>query len=59
LLSSRFVGTIKRKALLVADGHHMTDTLDTFGDVTLDAEGQPLSHAQVLRNVVAQAILAD
>jgi hypothetical protein len=47
----------------VADGHHMTDTielgLDTFGDVTLDAEGQPLAHAQVLRNVVAQAILAD
>jgi hypothetical protein len=41
----------------------MTDTielgLDTFGDVTLDAEGQPLAHAQVLRNVVAQAILAD
>jgi probable LLM family oxidoreductase len=47
----------------VADGHHMTDTielgLDTFGDVTVDAEGQPLSHAQVIRNVVTQAILAD
>ncbi len=41
----------------------MTDTielgLDTFGDVTTDASGQPLKHAQVLRNVVAQAVLAD
>jgi probable LLM family oxidoreductase len=33
--------------------------LDTFGDVTADADGRPQSHAQVLRNVVAQAELAD
>ena len=33
--------------------------LDTFGDVTLDAAGRPLHHAQVLRNVVAEAELAD
>ncbi|CAM3536237.1 LLM class flavin-dependent oxidoreductase [Nocardioides dubius] len=33
--------------------------LDTFGDVTLDAAGQPLPHHQVLRNVVAEARLAD
>jgi probable LLM family oxidoreductase len=33
--------------------------LDTFGDVTRDAEGRTLSHAQVLRNVVAEATLAD
>lgn len=33
--------------------------LDTFGDITLGPDGQPLSHAQVLRNVVAQAELAD
>ncbi len=33
--------------------------LDTFGDVTEDADGKPLSHAQVLRNVVAEAELAD
>lgn len=32
--------------------------LDTFGDVTRQ-NGQPLSHAQVLRNVVAEAVLAD
>jgi alkanesulfonate monooxygenase SsuD/methylene tetrahydromethanopterin reductase-like flavin-dependent oxidoreductase (luciferase family) len=33
--------------------------LDTFGDATPDAAGQPLSHAQVLRNVVAEGMLAD
>src|SRR6195256_5487924 len=33
--------------------------LDTFGDVTVDATGTPLSQAQVMRNVVAEAVLAD
>jgi probable LLM family oxidoreductase len=33
--------------------------LDTFGDVTVDAEGRPLSPARVLRDVVAEAELAD
>ena len=33
--------------------------LDTFGDVTVDAAGRPLHQAQVLRNVVAEAELAD
>ena len=33
--------------------------LDTFGDVTLDAAGRPLHQAQVLRNVLAEAELAD
>ena len=33
--------------------------LDTFGDVTYDAHGHPLTHAQVLRNVVDEATLAD
>jgi probable LLM family oxidoreductase len=33
--------------------------LDTFGDVTVDANGDRLSAAQVLRNVVEQAVLAD
>lgn len=33
--------------------------LDTFGDVTADADGRPRSHAQVLRDVVAEAELAD
>jgi probable LLM family oxidoreductase len=33
--------------------------LDTFGDVTDDAAGAPLPHAQVLRNLVEQGVLAD
>jgi probable LLM family oxidoreductase len=33
--------------------------LDTFGDVTADAAGEPLPYAQVLRNVVEEAVLAD
>jgi probable LLM family oxidoreductase len=33
--------------------------LDTFGDVTYDAAGELLPHAQVIRNVVAEAVLAD
>lgn len=33
--------------------------LDTFGDVTYDATGAPLPQAQVIRNVVAEAVLAD
>jgi probable LLM family oxidoreductase len=33
--------------------------LDTFGDVTTDADGRPKPHAQVLRDVVAEAELAD
>ncbi|MFC5338051.1 LLM class flavin-dependent oxidoreductase [Leucobacter denitrificans] len=33
--------------------------LDSFGDVTVDNEGTPVHHAQVLRDVVEQAVLAD
>ncbi|WP_022894279.1 LLM class flavin-dependent oxidoreductase [Agromyces subbeticus] len=33
--------------------------LDTFGDVTVGPDGGPLPHAQVLRNVVEEAVLAD
>ena len=33
--------------------------VDTFGDVTVGLDGVRLSHAQVLRNVVDQAVLAD
>ena len=33
--------------------------LDTFGDVTYDADGRPVAPAQVIRNVVAEAVLAD
>ncbi|WP_424812827.1 LLM class flavin-dependent oxidoreductase [Roseococcus sp. YIM B11640] len=33
--------------------------LDTFGDVTHGADGKPLSYAQVIRNIVEEAVLAD
>jgi len=33
--------------------------LDTFGDVTRSAGGDSDSHAQVIRNVVREAVLAD
>lgn len=33
--------------------------LDTFGDVTRGADGDMASHAQVIRDVVEEAVLAD
>jgi alkanesulfonate monooxygenase SsuD/methylene tetrahydromethanopterin reductase-like flavin-dependent oxidoreductase (luciferase family) len=33
--------------------------LDTFGDITAEPDGRALSHAQVIRNVVDEASLAD
>lgn len=38
---------------------HLELGLDTFGDVTSRVDGHLLSHAQVIRNVVDEAILAD
>src|SRR5207302_1105469 len=37
----------------------LTFGLDTFGDVTHDEEDRPLSHAQTIRDLVEQGILAD
>src|SRR5437660_3354633 len=33
--------------------------LDTFGDITIGKDGRPQSQAQVLRDVIEQAVLAD
>ena len=33
--------------------------LDTFGDVTVGLDGRPLAQAEVLRNVIEEAVLAD
>lgn len=38
---------------------HLELGLDTFGDVTVDAEGRRLTDAEVIRNVVAEGVLAD
>src|SRR4051812_45080434 len=42
-----------------AASHTIELGLDTFGDLTNDESGQPRPHAAVLRDVVAQAVLAD
>ena len=39
--------------------HELQFGLDTFGDVTVDAHGKRLTSAEVIRNVVEQAVLAD
>ena len=39
--------------------HQLELGLDTFGDITSDAQGRSLSHAQVIRDVVEEAELAD
>ena len=33
--------------------------LDTFGDVTVDSDGNLLPYDQVIRNVIDEAVLAD
>lgn len=38
---------------------HLELGLDTFGDITAGPDGKPLSHAQVIRNVIEEGILAD
>ena len=37
----------------------LTFGLNTFGDVTHDEEDRPLSHAQTIRNIVEEGVLAD
>jgi probable LLM family oxidoreductase len=39
--------------------HALEFGLDTFGDVTAGMDGRLLSHAEVIRNVVEQGLLAD
>ena len=38
---------------------HLTLGLDTFGDRTSDDDGRPLTHAQTIRDLVDQGVLAD
>src|SRR5687768_8054453 len=50
-------------ARIVAQNSQMNDSIelgvDTFGDVSVGADGQQLSQAQTVRNVVEQGVLAD
>lgn len=41
------------------NAHDIRFGLDTFGDMTVDNNGNPITAAQVIRNLVDQAILAD
>ncbi|GAB3266157.1 LLM class flavin-dependent oxidoreductase [Nocardioides dilutus] len=43
----------------MADHVTVTFGIDTFGDVTVDGDGRRLSDAEVLRNVVEEAVLAE
>jgi probable LLM family oxidoreductase len=38
---------------------HFELGIDTFGDITRDANGQPKLHAEVIRDVIEEAVLAD
>ena len=38
---------------------HIELGIDTFGDVTIDADGKALSHPEVIRNVVEEAVVAE
>ncbi|MDX2357656.1 LLM class flavin-dependent oxidoreductase [Dietzia sp. PP-33] len=42
-----------------SSSHSVAFGLDTFGDTTVDQSGVPVHHAQVIRDVVDQAVLAD
>ncbi|MGZ5989659.1 MAG: LLM class flavin-dependent oxidoreductase, partial [Rhizomicrobium sp.] len=39
--------------------HTLELGLDTFGDISDGPEGRPLGAAQVIRNLVDEAVLAD
>jgi probable LLM family oxidoreductase len=39
--------------------HPLELGIDTFGDITVDHEGNPLVEAEVIRNVVSEGVLAD
>ncbi|MDO9589609.1 MAG: LLM class flavin-dependent oxidoreductase, partial [Microcella sp.] len=45
--------------MAITDANDFELAIDTFGDVTADAEGRPLPYAQVIRNVVDEGVLAD
>ena len=43
----------------VVEQTELTFGLDTFGDLTIDADGAPLGAAQVIRQVIAEGVRAD
>ena len=45
--------------MAITGAHDLELGIDTFGDVTVDDDGQPLGYGQVIRNVVDEGVLAD
>ncbi len=45
--------------MAISTPHDLELGIDTFGDVTSDADGRPLPFGQVIRNVVDEGVLAD
>ena len=45
--------------MAISDPNDLELGIDTFGDVTTDADGRPLPFGQVIRNVVDEGVLAD
>ena len=45
--------------MAITDAHDLELGIDTFGDVTADADGHLLPYGQVIRNVVDEGVLAD
>ncbi|MGC5169837.1 LLM class flavin-dependent oxidoreductase [Microbacterium sp. DT81.1] len=51
---------VNRTGWCIVSGSRTVDLgLDTFGDVTQDEQGTPISDAATIRNVLEQAVLAD
>src|SRR5215813_408023 len=48
-----------RKFLVMTSSSSFELGLDTFGDITRGADGNLQSHAQVIRDVIDEAVLAD
>lgn len=44
---------------MAIDAKDLKFGLDTFGGVSVDENGNPETHGQVIRNIVDQAVLAD
>jgi probable LLM family oxidoreductase len=53
------INRIASRAVKQTMSTHLEFGLDTFGDVTTGADGKPLPHAQVIRDVIDEAVLAD
>lgn len=62
ILVLRHIGRLREPSLAEKNDDmntHLELGLDTFGDVTRAEDGRLLSHAEVIRDLIAEAVLAD